>query len=64
MNPYLENLCISILTGIISVTGMITASGSEPRDWAVIAAAGIGAFASTFINGMRQLNKPVPTTKQ
>jgi hypothetical protein len=63
MHPYVENTVISLLTAVVTVVGMITAtSAGTERDWAVIIATGVGTFATTFLNGMRQLKKIDPAS--
>lgn len=61
MNAYLENLCISVASGLVASSGAIqTAPAGQARDWVLIGTVFIGAAALSFINGMRQLHKEVP----
>jgi hypothetical protein len=59
MSALLENIVISLLTGVMASAGVLQVAPSldAPRDWVAIGATGTVAFAGAFINGMRQLHK-------
>lgn len=58
MNPFIENLIISLCTGLATASTLVTQlDTSASRDWVVIIAAFISAFAGSLINGLRQLQK-------
>lgn len=58
MNPLIENLIISLCTGLVTASALVTAvDTSQSRDWVVVGAAFISAFAGSLINGLRQLQK-------
>lgn len=56
MNPLVENLIISVMTGLMAGAALIQ-SGNTERDWVVIGAASVIAFGGSLINGLRQLQK-------
>lgn len=61
MPPLLENLLVSILTGIIaSGTLVLSLSSNQERDWIIIATTGLVSFSGSFINGLRQLHMDNP----
>jgi hypothetical protein len=58
MTPLLENLIVSLLTGVMSSASMLqVVPTGNTRDWVAIAATGVLAFGGSFINGIRQLHK-------
>jgi len=58
LSPLLENVVISVLTGVMAAASMLQiAPVDAPRDWVAIAATGVLAFGGSVINGMRQLHK-------
>ena len=61
MSPIVENLIISLLTGLVAAATQLTAQPSDqPRDWVILGATGAIAFGGAFINGQRQLQKTPP----
>ncbi len=66
MKPFIENLIISLMTGLLSgANAMQSVLTSQPITTQDMMSVGIGftvAFAGTMINGMRQLNKTPGTT--
>lgn len=59
MNPFLENIIISLCTGLISGGTLLLQTQTE-RDWIAVATTFIIGFAGSLINGMRQLQKEPP----
>lgn len=57
MTPYIENLVLSILTGLAASAATLMSAGPDERDWWIIGATGVTAFCGAFINGARQLHK-------
>ena len=58
MSPIIENLLVSVITGLMASASMIQVAGTaDARDWVAIASSGVIAFGGSFINGMRQLHK-------
>lgn len=56
MTPLIENLIVSIVTGMVASATFVLGPTSS-RDWVVIIATGILSAGGSFINGMRQLHK-------
>lgn len=57
MNPIVENLIISIVTGLMASASLLQSGNGSERDWLVIGSAGMIAFGGSLINGLRQLQK-------
>ncbi len=61
MNPLIENLIISILTGLMAGASLLqSGTPGAARDWVVIGSAALIAFGGSLINGLRQLQKEPP----
>lgn len=61
MNPFLENLVISLCTGLLAAGGAFQAlppNGElNHRVWIGLAVAGVIGFAGSLVNGLRQKQK-------
>lgn len=64
MKPFIENVLISLMTGLLSgANAMQSVLTSQPITTQDLLSVGIGftiGFAGTMINGMRQLQKTPP----
>lgn len=60
MNPLIENLIISVVTGLMASASLLQSSNGSERDWIVIGSAGVIAFGGSLVNGLRQLQKEPP----
>lgn len=56
MNPFVENLIISLCTGLVTASTLVV-QPTTSRDWIAIMATFIAAFAGSLVNGLRQLQK-------
>jgi hypothetical protein len=61
MNPHVENLITSFLTGIgVGATTVLGFAPSTERDMGVILATALVSFCGSFVTGLRQLHKEIP----